>query len=125
METVYRVEWHYFNGCDEFTSTLDTFSTRSVAEEFVSNLETIALYVNDCHDTFDQLFDRFDPKGSKDKIVATLRARGVPEVVFHFQAQLAAHLGIDHIELPLPVDGKGGYNIYPDTVSDELPSFMT
>lgn len=124
MSAVYRVEWYYFDGCDEFTSTLDIFATQELADLYVSTLETVALYLADVLEEYSNRFDRFDIEGSKGRIIAALRKRGVPEIVFHFHKELAQHLDIEFVEIPLPCGGHGGYNIYPDTVCDSLPEFM-
>ena len=124
MSTVYRVEWYYFDGCDEFTSTLDIFSSQEIADSYVATLETVALYLADVREEYDNRFDRFDPSGSKDRIVAALQKRGVPSIVFHFNKNLAEHLSIEFVEIPLPCEGRGGYNVYKDTVCDTLPAFM-
>lgn len=124
MKTVYRVEWRYFDGCDEFTSTLEVFDNRELAQDYVSFLEIVGLYMDEVNRlTFDcKLFN-------DSELHAACVAAGIPDVVFRFHENIAGFLKIPLIELPLPrKEGDriaGGYNIYEMDVLEEKPEFMT
>lgn len=120
MSTVYRVEWYYYNGCDEFRDTLDIFTTQELAEAYVASLEIIALYIRDveaieraCTGTY-----------RTDSIIKQCQRAGIPDVVFHCIRRFAEHLKVELIDIPFPDTYSGGYNIYTDTVNEELPAFM-
>jgi hypothetical protein len=120
MNTVYRVEWSYYDGCDTFTSTLELFATLELAQAYVDSLGIIALYIRDveaienaCKGTY-----------RTDSIIKQCQRAGIPDVVFHFIRRFAEHLKVELIDIPFPDTYSGSYNIYTDTVNEELPAFM-
>lgn len=121
---IFRVEWHYYDGCDESHCVQGTYSTIEVAEQVRDFLMLMGMYQQDLARIESDLLNK--RRGySVDTLIQMARAKGIPDAVFPWHRGIAGHLGIQFLgnEINLPWNTDQGYRIISDTVLTEVPDF--
>lgn len=118
---MYLVSWETFKECDTYTTPLELFTTRELADGFVAHLRVLGLYAQQLISIeFSLTCGKMRRNPEKEAIIAMATKAGIPEEAFPYSDFLRRVTGLAEPKYPVPRTYDDTYTVEPFQLRDNL-----